>query len=289
MAPTLEATWTGRPPAVPSTAIVLSGGADLGAFQAGVIDALARSGLRPDLLVGTSVGALNAAFWAFHPEADVGDRLLEVWLRASRAGIFSDPPWKIAARILTRHDHVLGRSALAGLVAGCAGDARVEDARIPLAVTATDLDSGERVVLRKGDLRRALLASTAIPLVFAPVAMDGRLLVDGSVVASCDVETAVAEGVREAIVVDLAAIDAPSDRRDLLAIVERMLAAAARRQTDLALAVAGDRIRVRLVRPSLGWPRRHFDLERTRELFALGRDAGDGLCRERSGELAPAA
>jgi predicted acylesterase/phospholipase RssA len=69
----------------PRLAVVLGGGASLGAFEVGVIDVLARRGIVPDLLVGTSIGAVNAAFWALHPSPDVGARLLEFWLDCDRS------------------------------------------------------------------------------------------------------------------------------------------------------------------------------------------------------------
>lgn len=258
-------------------AVVLGGGADLGAFEVGVIDALARGGVTPDLLVGTSVGALNAAFWAFHPGPDVGERLLRVWLELDR-GLLSDHPWRLIARLVTRHEHLLGHSRLLALISAWSkGPKAIEDARIPLAITATDLSSGGRVVLRHGDLRTALLASSAIPIVFSPVRVDGRLLVDGSIVASCDLQTPAEAGMSEAIAVDLAPTDPFIGQRDLGTVLTHLLSVSAQRQTDLASAAFGGPMRITLVRPTLRWPRRYFDLGHTRELFAMGREAGRRL------------
>ncbi len=263
-------------------AVVLGGGADLGAFEVGVVDALARGGVAPDLLVGTSVGALNAAFWAFHPGPDAGERLLRVWLDLD-GGLLSDHPWRLVARLVTRHDHLLGHSRLLALISAWSkGRKMIEDAAVPLAITATDLASGGRVVLRHGDLRTALLASSAIPVVFSPVRMDGRLLADGGIVASCDLQTPAEAGMSETIAVDLAPADTFVGQRDLGTVLTHVLSVSARRQTDLASAAFGGNMRITLVRPELRWPRRYFDLAHTRELFAMGREAGLRLLEARA-------
>src|SRR5262245_63668687 len=87
----------------PRLAVVLSGGANLGAFQVGVIDVLARAGLVPDLLVGTSVGAFNAAFWGFHPGPDVGAKLEVIWHGISRSVLIGRHPIFVLPRLLRGH------------------------------------------------------------------------------------------------------------------------------------------------------------------------------------------
>ena len=255
-------------------ALVLGGGAGLGAFEIGVIDAMARQGMRPDFLVGTSVGALNAAYWAFHPTSDVGEQLLGAWLDSAGVSLFAEAPWKWIRRLVSHHDHLLGHSAQVSLIRRRLGDhLRIEDAAIPLAIVATDDDSGERVVLRRGRLTTALLASIAIPGLFAPVALDGRLLVDGGVVANCDLESVVDAGLVRAVVVDPMGVGTTRGHGDLVFEFEHAIAASMRRQTDLALRAVSDRLDVVLIRPTLTWSPRLLDFSHTRELFAMGREA----------------
>ena len=263
-------------------AVILGGGAGLGAFEAGVIDSLARQGLRPDLIVGTSVGALNAAFWAFHEGPDVGERLLQAWLATERRNLISEQPWRWLRRLLTHQDHLLGHSGEMSLISRQIGpEALIEEAGIPLVVVTTELSSGARVALREGNVRSALLAAIAIPGLFAPVRLGGRLLVDGSLVANCDLETAVEAGMQEAIVVDPFGTDIVEDGADVMAIIEHAVMVSLRHQTDLAIRALAGRMRITLLRPTLSWSARPFDFSHTLELFQMGQHAGRQHLSER--------
>ena len=255
-------------------ALVLGGGAGLGAFEIGVIDAMARRGMCPNLIVGTSVGALNAAYWAFHPTPDAGEQLLMAWLDSAGLSLFAEAPWKWIRRLVSHHDHLFGHSSQVSLITRRLGDhLQIEDAAIPLAIVATDVDSGERVVLRRGRLTTALLASIAIPGLFAPVALDGRRLVDGGVVANCDLESVVDAGLARAVVVDPMGVGTALAHGDLMFEFEHAIAASMRRQTDLALRAVSDRLDAVLLRPTLTWSPRLLDFSHTRELFEMGREA----------------
>src|SRR5262245_61586759 len=187
--------WSWLQPTRPrGLAVVFSGGANLGAFQVGVIDVLARAGLVPDLLVGTSVGAFNAAFWAFHPGPDVGTKLEEIWLGIGRSVLLGGHPLLLLPRLLRGHP-LFADSGLVRLVRrALPPEARIEDATHPLEVVVTRALDGTREVLRRGPLESALLASSAIPGLFAPVSIDGTPYVDGGLVANCDLQAVVEAG-----------------------------------------------------------------------------------------------
>jgi patatin-like phospholipase len=130
-------------------AVVLGGGATLGAFQAGVIDVLARQGVVPDLLVGTSVGAINAAFWAFDPSPDVGDGLLRTWMAANRWTMVPDGPVPIVGRFVQGKHHLTTQRGMEAAIRGAfPAGADIEDSLIALAVVAAEAGSGEKIVLR---------------------------------------------------------------------------------------------------------------------------------------------
>src|SRR5919201_5167213 len=84
----------------PLLAVVLGGGGTRGAYEVGVIDALASAGIIPDMLVGTSVGAINAAFWALNPTRDAGRRLLDVWLETDRSLLAPEGWLQILPRLI---------------------------------------------------------------------------------------------------------------------------------------------------------------------------------------------
>lgn len=188
----------------PRLAVVLGGGATLGAFEVGVIDVMARRGIVPDLLVGTSVGAINAALWALDPKPDVGERLLHFWLESDQSTMIPDGPFPMMGRLVQRRGHLTTQDGLArSLKRALPEHATVDDTIVPLAIIATQAEHGQRVVLRSGPLRTALLASSAIPGLWPAVTIDGQRLFDGGLVANCDVQTAVEAGMTDVILVDV--------------------------------------------------------------------------------------
>ncbi len=168
----------------------LSGGGNLGAMQAGAMRALLEAGIKPDLLVGTSAGALNAAFYAAHPGIG-GTRALEAaWAGLSRRAVFRFDPGVVLAGFLGVRDHLVTTKRFHDVIRQQLGIERIEDAAVPFAAVATDALSGEAVVLDHGDAVIALAASSAIPGLFPPVRHEGRWLVDGSLAADCPVSEA---------------------------------------------------------------------------------------------------
>jgi NTE family protein len=178
------------------TAFVLSGGASLGAIQVGQLQALAEHGIRPDFLVGTSVGAINAAWVAGRPEPEALDELAGIWLGLTRERIFPFDPVTGARGLIGRANHLVSPVGLRQLLEEHIGFTELEDARIPVHVVATDLESGAEVLLSRGPAIRAIMASAAIPGVFPPVAIDGRQLVDGGIADHTPVAKAIHLGAR---------------------------------------------------------------------------------------------
>ena len=173
-------------------AFVFTGGGALGATQSGMLETLLACGLRPDLLVGTSAGALNAAFIAHAPHVDGALDLQAVWRTASREVIFPIKPRGLLLGATGRRDHLIDVKGLRGWVESHLPYRSFEDAVVPLHVVATDLRSGNPHVLSDGPVVPALLASTALPGIFPPVVIGGRTFVDGGITA--DVPVLEAEG-----------------------------------------------------------------------------------------------
>jgi NTE family protein len=262
-------------------AVVLSGGGALGAFQVGVIDVLARRGIEPDLLVGTSVGAVNAAYWAFKPGPDAGARLLRLWEGAGRHRVLPRGRLSAVQAFLRRQGCLGDNSGLRRVFADNLGpDARIEDSQIPLALVATDARTGERVVLRTGEAVPALLASAAIPGVFPPIAVGDRILVDGGIVANCDLEAAAEAGMTDVIAVDLVGTEQRVDALDMWERVAGTVRASLRRQTDLQLRALDGALRVAVLRPRLSSLGSLGDFSATIALFSCGRALADRFLRE---------
>jgi len=155
------------------TAFVMSGGGSLGAVQVGMLQALTARGVAPDLLVGTSAGALNAAFVAGHGASRESlDDLEAVWSRLRRRDVFPLQPARLGAAALGRAPSLFPNCALRCLIRENLAFDRLEDAAIPVHVVATDVGSGQEVLLSEGDPVDAILASSAIPAVFPSVRIE---------------------------------------------------------------------------------------------------------------------
>jgi predicted acylesterase/phospholipase RssA len=168
------------------TAFVLAGGGSLGAVQVGMLKALTRAGIVPDLVVGASVGAINGAYFAAQPDDAGVKRLENIWSRLHRGNIFPLSPLHSLLAILGRRDHLITSSPLRSLVESELPCEKLEDARIPCYVVATDVLDGTEVAIATGTLSTALLASAAIPAVFPHVTRDGRHLMDGAIANNTD-------------------------------------------------------------------------------------------------------
>ncbi len=183
------------------TAFVLSGGASLGACQVGMLEALYERGIHPDMLVGTSVGAINAAFIASRPPTVRTARELQgVWRGLSRGQIFPANPLTAGLGLLGMRDHSVPVSSLRRLLGTHVELERLEDAPVALHVVAADALSGEEVLLSNGPAIDAILASAAIPGVYPPVPWEAHMLMDGGVLNNTPISHAVALGAERIIV-----------------------------------------------------------------------------------------
>jgi NTE family protein len=177
-----------------TTAFVLSGGGSLGSIQVGMLLGLAEAGVTPDLIVGTSVGALNGGWIASWPDVAGVRRLADVWRSLTRGEVFpTNLPVGFLA-FLGRGRNLVPDTGLRRLIKNNLGFRRLEDAPIPLHVVATDVVSGQDVLLSSGNAIDAIAASAAIPGVLPPVRIDGRDLFDGGVVNNTPLSHAAALG-----------------------------------------------------------------------------------------------
>jgi NTE family protein len=179
----------------PSVAFVLSGGASLGAIQVGMLRALYERGIAPDLIVGTSAGAMNAAFIASRPQTvATADALAAVWRQLRRGHVFPVNPLIGLLGFLGARDHLVPASGLRRLVSSHLEREALEDLPIPLHVVAVDVITGEELLLSRGPLADAVVASAAIPGVVPPVRWEERTLMDGGVANNTPISHAIALG-----------------------------------------------------------------------------------------------
>lgn len=176
-------------------AFVLSGGASLGSIQVGMLRALYERGIAPDLIVGTSAGALNGAFIASRPQSvDTAGALAEVWRGLRRGAVFPTNPVTGLLGFLGTRDHLVPDSGLRRLIVAHLEHQRLEQLAIPLHVVAVDVLTGEEVRLSTGAAIDAVLASASVPGVLPPVCWEGRALTDGGVANNTPISHAVELG-----------------------------------------------------------------------------------------------
>ena len=175
----------------PVTAFVLSGGASLAASQVGMLEALYEHGIAPDFVVGTSAGALNAAFISSRRQTlQTARELGRVWRSLGREDVFPVNLNALVGGVCGRRDHLVPDQALRRLVRRYLEFDDLEDAPIPVHVVAFDLMAGRELLLSSGPAVEAIAASAAIPGIFPPVMIGTHRLIDGGVVNNTPISCA---------------------------------------------------------------------------------------------------
>jgi NTE family protein len=235
----------------PITAFVLSGGGNQGVSQVGMLRALIERGHRPDVIVGTSVGALNGAVIATAPTLQKVDHLEEVWRSLRGDDVFPGNTLRRAWNLLRRDDHLIPDDGLKSLIGSVGVASTFADLEVPLRVVAVDLITGDEHVIVRGPLPSALLASSALPGLFPPVEFNGHTLVDGAVVNLVPISHALAGPIDRIFVLDVS--DPISDRpmRSPLDVAVRAFAISRDQRFELELQWVPKEIEVVVLPPPI--------------------------------------
>lgn len=179
---------------VTCNAFVLGGGGVLGAAEVGMARALLEAGVRPDLVCGTSVGAINGAAIASDPTPDGVQRLLEMWQKiGGRGAIDGSLPGRVAGLVVHR-TALHGNGNLRRTLQDGLQVATFEDLAVPFECVAASIERARETWFSSGDLIAPVLASCALPGVFPPVRIGDEHYYDGGLVNSIPLDRAVARG-----------------------------------------------------------------------------------------------
>jgi len=165
-----------------------------------MLRALVERGIRPDVVTGTSSGALNALVYAADPTIDAVDRLERLWLSARRRDLFRVNPWTVGRAVLGQHPALASNASIRRLLASTLPVDRIEDTKIPLAITLTDTASRRHTVVHAGPALQTLMASSAVPGLFPAVRLGGREYIDGGITSDPPIAPAIELGATRAYV-----------------------------------------------------------------------------------------
>ena len=181
------------------TAFVLAGGGSFGAIQVGMMHSLAKHGIAPDMVVGSSVGALNGAYYAGNPTLKGVLQLERIWRGLKRQDVFP-VTWRTLLAFLWRRDFLVPHDGIRKLLDDHLPYRNLEQAKLPVHIVATDIITGDSVVISDGSAAEAIVASTAIPGAFTPVHYRDRFLADGAISSNTPIRTAIKLGATRLII-----------------------------------------------------------------------------------------
>ena len=192
-----------------NTAFVLGGGGHLGSHEVGMLRALLERGIVPDVVLGTSIGAVNGALVAADPTLEAIERLHDVWTRIERSEAFGGGMLGRVGTLIRTRTHLHDNAGLRRMLGDMVAAERIEDLALPFQCVAASIESASERWFTEGPLVDAVLASCAVPGLLPPVQIGGEHFVDGGIVNSIPVGRAVQLGARTIYVLHVGRIDRP--------------------------------------------------------------------------------
>ena len=191
------------------TAFVLGGGGAWGAYEVGMLRALLEAGIEPDMVIGTSVGAINGSAFAADPGLDCVDRLEKVWTELDSGGVFEGSLLTRLGTAIRSRTHLFSNDTLRKLLAEELGDSRIEDLPLPFQCVAASIERAAEHWFTEGPVIDAVLASCSVPGLLPPVEIDGEHYLDGGLVDSVPLERAVQLGARRIFILHAGLVEKP--------------------------------------------------------------------------------
>jgi NTE family protein len=193
-----------------TTAFVLGGGGRWGAVEVGMIRALEEADIKPDLILGTSIGAFNGAVIADHPGREGVERLTGFWQETIGADLFKNSMMDRLRRVATLKPSLHDTTRLRGLIEHAIDPGtRIEDLTVRFQCVAASIENAAEHWFEEGPLVDAILASSAVPFIFSPVEIDGEHFYDGGLVDSVPLGRAMQLGATVVYVLQVGRIETP--------------------------------------------------------------------------------
>ncbi len=192
------------------TAFVLGGGGLLGAVEVGMLRALFEHEVKPDLVLGTSVGALNGLVVASDPSIAVIDRLLDLWRSVGESNeVYSDGTWRQVSRAMRTGTHLHSAKPLRERLEQEFGGVTFADLDVEFQCCAASIERAAEHWFTEGQVVPAVMASAAVPGLLPPARVGGEHYLDGGIVNSIPLARAVQLGADRVFVLQVGRIDRP--------------------------------------------------------------------------------
>lgn len=193
----------------PQVAFVLGGGGLLGASEVGQLLALVEAGIAPDLVLGTSVGAVNGALVAAEPGPAAVEDLRQLWTSLSRSTVFGGSPVQQLRMVARTRTALHAPDPLREMLTQRLDGATMEDLPVPFQCVAASIERAEEHWFTSGSVVDAVVASCAVPGLFPPAEVDGEHFLDGGIVDSVPLGRAVTLGARTVFVLHVGRLERP--------------------------------------------------------------------------------
>ena len=264
-------------------ALVLSGGGALGALQAGFLRALFRTDFKPSIIIGTSAGAVNGAFLAFHPDEQGTEKLFEIWQSLRDESLFLFNPLRVAYQLASRQMCLTNGGLLKRLLRDHTPVDDFSATKVPLCITTTNLTAGRKEVFHEGTVSTAVLASTALPGIFCPVEVGDQMYVDGGILENLDLDTAIDLGAKEILAIDLSRCIDGRRPDSIVAVWMQTLDVIQRERVDREMERLKDRAHITLVQPGVESSLSLTNFLAVDRLLEDGEKLGEDVIREYRG------
>jgi predicted acylesterase/phospholipase RssA len=223
-------------------AFVFTGGGSKGAVQVGMVKALIESGIKPDIVAGSSIGAMNATVLAFHPNMKGIEILVDIWREVSKDKVYDISTKQIVMGMLKR-EYLFENNIVERYIEKLPSHNFI-DTKIKLYINTTKLDGGESVIHSSGNLKDVILASTAIPGIFPPIMIGNEYHIDGGVSMMAPFYFREMDKVDKIFVLDASGNNLLSERMNAIDVIKRSISFGLQAQVNIG---RNDK-RVRLLR-----------------------------------------
>ncbi|MHA1221016.1 MAG: patatin-like phospholipase family protein, partial [Candidatus Heimdallarchaeota archaeon] len=187
------------------TAFVFSGGGSLGAVETGALKALVEHNIQADLIIGTSIGSLIGAMFAYNPTLECVQLIEEIWEDVKVRELFPLSIFTSIVKFVTSSQYALSSKKLRKLISEKIPYTKIEETKLPLYIIGSDIMKGEEVVFNKGLVLEALMASVGVPGIFPPQHMKNQVIVDGGMLNNTAISTAVKLGAERIVIFPIGA------------------------------------------------------------------------------------